>query len=168
MASRGANVPDDVSAAPSADGLDDEVWQRLVDLMSAANEGDTRAWLAMGKHFDDGLSDDRKRESNLYVWFILRFRVIELVQRRLTAGDLNAMALRAFPKYTKILRLPVIFLEDTLRTSFRMPSIGEQPTDNYLFLSAIAAAGVLLEDPAADLVSIRPRVARWRFRDVAR
>jgi hypothetical protein len=132
--------------------------------MIAASRGDTLLWLVVAKHFDDGLAGDSKRESALYLWFILRFRVIELVGRRPAADDLHAMAQRAFPRYSGILRLPVGFLEDTLRAYLRIPPAGEQPAGSYLFLSA-AAAGVLLEDPAAELISIRPRVARWRFRD---
>jgi hypothetical protein len=63
-------------AAPPADGLDDDVWQRLTLVLAAANRADGNA---MAKHLRKfaALPDDKTEAVSKYPWCLLRFRVVE-------------------------------------------------------------------------------------------
>jgi hypothetical protein len=63
-------------AARSADGLDDDVWQRLTLVLAAANCADGNA---MAKHLRKlaALPDDKTEAVSKYLWYLLWFRVVE-------------------------------------------------------------------------------------------
>lgn len=64
-------------AAASADGLDDDVWQRLTLVLAAVvNRADGNA---MAKHLRKraALPDDKTKAASKYLWYLLRFRVVE-------------------------------------------------------------------------------------------
>jgi hypothetical protein len=63
-------------AAPSVDGLDDDVWQRLTLVLAAANRADGNA---MAKHLRKlaALPGDKTEAASKYLWYLLRFRVVE-------------------------------------------------------------------------------------------
>lgn len=63
-------------AAPSADGLDDDVWQRLTLVLAAANRADGNA---MAKHLRKlaAIPDDKSEAASKYLWYLLWFRVVE-------------------------------------------------------------------------------------------
>jgi len=62
-------------AAPSADGLDDDAWQRPTLVLAAANRADGNA---MAKHLRKlaALPDDKAEAASKYLWYLLRFRVV--------------------------------------------------------------------------------------------
>jgi len=63
-------------AAPSADGLDDNVWQRPALVLAAPNRADGNA---MAKHLCKfaALPDDKTEAASKYLWCLLRLRVVE-------------------------------------------------------------------------------------------
>jgi len=150
------------------DGLDDEVWPRLADIMIAANRGDPDTMLKLVRSYDAATSHDQQLAGAAYAAYVLRYRVIEPLRRMPTAEEIVELAARIYPKYSRVIREPVSSLEDALRAVFTMPRPnGTQVAPSArLFICVTAAAGVLLKDPpAADLASMRPRVARWNARD---
>ena len=147
-----------------ANGLDDEVWQRLAGVLSAANRGDGNSFLKLVKRFDAGLTDQRRDEASAYLYYLLRYRVAEVLGRRPVAEDLHDLAVQTHPRYAKVVTEPVGTLEDTLRAVFNMPPTGLQQSGAGLFVSGVAAAGVLLRDPSVDLAPIRSHLAEWRSR----
>ncbi len=152
--------------APSVE-LDEEIWRRLAAALAAANRGDAKGFLRLVQRIDAGLSAQRRDESSNYLAFLLKYRVAEILGRRPTAEDLHDLAVQAHPKYAKVVRLPTVMLEDTLRAVFKMPPTGPQESGARLFISGLAAAGVLLNDPQADLAILRPPLAEWRSSNLA-
>jgi hypothetical protein len=148
----------------SSDGIDEEVWQRLADVLAVANRGDGDTFLRLLKRFDTW-SDERRDQAASYLFYLLRYRVAEILGRRPAAEDLNDLAGRTHPKYAKVVRESVTTLEDTLRAVFMMAPTGTQQWGARLFVSGTAAAGVLFSDPSADLAPIRPHLAAWLSRD---
>jgi hypothetical protein len=155
----------DQSPGGSSDGLDDEVWRRLVGVIAAAHREDKHALAGLLDVFDVGLSEERRRESSGYLYYILRFVVGKTLVKRPTAEDLHQLAAQIYPRYSKVLIVPITTLEDTFRVYLKLPQTGDPLDGSQLFVSAAVAAGVLLKDPAAELASIRPGLARWRFHD---
>jgi hypothetical protein len=154
-------------AAPSADGLDEDAWQCLTAAILAANREDGNG-MAMHIRKFEALpdADDKADAASRYLWYLLRYRVVELLRRRPTAEDLHELASRTYPRYRQVVRESVITLEDTLRAYFRLPPIGSQLPAGRWFVSATATVGVLLDDPATDLEVIRPSLAEWRSRGI--
>jgi hypothetical protein len=151
----------------SPDGLIEQVWQHMAAILAAASRADGNDFARLLRRFDADSSDDERADASAYLWFILRFRVAEMVGHRPTAEDLHDLADKTYPEYAKIISEPMITLEDTLRFFWKMTSAGSQLSGGRLFVSAAAAAGILLHDPRTDLESIRPRVAKWKARGTA-
>lgn len=147
--------------------LDEEVWQRLAAGLVAANRGDGRRFSRLLRRFDSGLPAQRRDESSNYLVFLLRYRVAEISGHRPTAEDLHDLAVQTHPRYAKVINAPVSMLEDTLRAVFMMPPTGPQESGARLFVSAVAAAGVLFNNPSVDLAVVRPHLAEWRSRNLA-
>jgi hypothetical protein len=149
--------------------LDEEAWQRVAAGLIAANRGDASTFSRLLRRFDSGLSAQSRIESYNYLAFFLRYRVAEILGRRPTAEDLHDLAVQAYRKYAKVIRAPApaVMLEDTLRAVFLMPPTGPQESGPTLFVSGVAAAGVLFDDPSHDLTALRPPLAEWRSRNLA-
>lgn len=129
----------------------------------AANRGDGNSYLKLLKRFDDW-PGQRRDEAALYLAYLLRYRVAEILAGRPTAEDLDELAFRIYPRYAKVVTEPAGTLEDTLRAVFEMPPTGPQQSVARLFVSGTATAVVLFNDPRADLAVIRPHLAEWRSR----
>jgi hypothetical protein len=152
------------NVASSSDGLEEEVWQRLADVMTAANRGDGNTFLKLLKRFDAGWSDETRDEASIYLFYLVKYRVVEMLARRPGAEDLHELAVQTHPAYAKVVTEPAGTLEDTLRAIFKLPPTGPQQSGARLFVSGVAAAGVLFNNPSADLAVIRPHLAEWRSR----
>jgi hypothetical protein len=132
--------------------------------MTAANRGDGNTFLKLLQRFDSGLSAQRRDEASAYLAYLLRYRLAEILTRRPTAEDLHDLAVQAHPRYAQVVTEPAGTLEDTLRAVYKMPPTGLQQSGARLFVSGAAAAGVLFDEPSADLAAIRPHLAEWRSR----
>jgi hypothetical protein len=157
--------PRRVALPNSSDGLDEEVWQRLADVLVAANRGDGNTFLKLLTRFDVGWSDHMRDEASIYLFYLLKYRVVEMLARRPETDDLHALAARIYESYARVAREPASTLEDTLRAVFNMPPQGTPQSGARRFVSGAAAAGVLFSDPSTDLAAIRPHLAAWRSRD---
>jgi hypothetical protein len=142
-----------------ADGLDEDAWQRLTGVLTAAHRGDGNTFLKLLQRFEAGWPDQMRDESSAYLVYLLRYRVAEILTRRPTADDLHELAVQTYPSYAKVVTEPAGTLEDTLRAVFKMPPTGPQQSGARMFVSGCAAAGVLFNDPPADLAVIRPHLA---------
>jgi hypothetical protein len=151
---------------PSAE-LDEEIWRRLAAALTAANRGEAKTFSRLLQRIDSGLSAQRRNESSNYLAFLLKYRVAEILGGRPTAGDLHELAVQNYPKYARVMRSSAVMLEDTLRAVFRMPPTGPQESGATLFISGLATAGVLFDDPSDDLAALRPPLAEWRSRNLA-
>jgi hypothetical protein len=71
-------------AAPPADGLDKDAWQCLTAAILAANREDGNGMAMYIRRFE-ALGDDKFDVASRYLWYVLRFRVVQLLRRRPTA-----------------------------------------------------------------------------------
>jgi hypothetical protein len=112
-------------------------------------------------------------KAGVYLWFLLRYRVAELLGRRPSPEDLHALAVRFGPEFAKLIRGDQSRLEDTLLTVFELAADGRKVTGGDAVVMGSAALGVLLDDdPEAQLTAMRPDLADWwrrnadKFRDL--
>lgn len=80
-----------------ADCLDEDVWQRLAGVLTAANRGGGSTFVKLLQRFDDWRGQSRD-EAALYLAYLLRYRVAEILAGRPTAEDLHELAFKTYPK----------------------------------------------------------------------
>jgi hypothetical protein len=155
------------SSRPSggpADALDERKWQILTDGVSAAREGQldfaqvaTRR-LASQVPFDSQIS--------AYIWWLLRYKAVDIAGGRPTESDLHAIAERFGPRFRALVRDDGDLLEDTLLTVFSLGSGEREVTAARFLVAGMAALGVLMDDPAAEMLALRPDLSRWWERNL--
>jgi hypothetical protein len=125
------------------DGLDGELWERLSDIMAASSSGDANAFTALLASYNAEIADEKRSTASAYVTYILRFLIIDPLHRRPTGADLRRVADQIFPRYAMVVRAPADLLEATLRAVFQMPQPRMRYDSAQMFVSAVAAVGVL-------------------------
>lgn len=158
---RGAGI----DSAPPADGLDALSWDTLCQSAVAAHRGDAEAHVAPLLRLEREAPLDTK--AGLYLWYLLRYRVAELMGRKPSAEDLHALAERFYPKFAKLIRGDQRQLEDTLLSVFALAAEGRKVTGGNAVVMGTAALGVLLDDPEVELVVMRPHLANWWAQNAA-
>lgn len=94
------------------------------------------------------------------MWYILEYRVHDILQRRPTPDDLRQLASSANSRFKRLIHENDASLEDTLCTVFKFASGDRQVTGGRLLVAGSAAISVLIDGPAA-LRTVRPPLARW-------
>ena len=152
------------------DGLDGLSWDVLCQSVVAAHRGDAEAHVAPLLRYEREVPRDGR--AGLYLWYLLRYRVAELVGRRPGPEDLHALAERFYPPFAKLIRADRSQLEDTLLTVFGLTAEDRKVSGGTGVVMGSAALGVLLDDPETELAAMRPHLAGWRrahadeFRDL--
>jgi hypothetical protein len=166
-ASRQARAGD---ANRADDGLDGLSWDVLCQSLAAAHRGDPDAHVAPLLRYEREVPHDT--QAGIYLWYLLRYRVAELLGRRPSSEDLHALAERFYPAFAKLIRGDVRQLEDTLLTVFGLAPADRKVSGGMGVVMGSAALGVLLDDPEPDLAAMRPHLAEWQranadeFRDL--
>jgi hypothetical protein len=158
--------PGDGSGQPtgSGAGLDPANWEILCDAVAAAHDGDVVASQAATRRFDTDVPPDS--QVGMYLWFLLRYRVVEMLGHRPSAEDLQGIAARAESRYNVIIRPGECPLVNVLRTVFVLAAKGEEVTAGGFVVAGAAALGALLNDPAADMEMMRPYLTDWWQRNL--
>jgi hypothetical protein len=149
----------------SADGLDDQVWQILRVAVIAAGRGDVPATHMATRRFDTDVPVDGR--ASTYIWWLLRYRVAQLVGRRPTAEDLQEIAARQLDKFG-VLITDISVLEDVLLTVWHLAPPEREVKAGRFVVAGVAALGVLLDDPVADLEAVRLDLAAWWQKNLAK
>lgn len=155
----------DVDSAPPAEGLDALTWDTLCQSVAAAHRGDAEAHVAPLLRLEREAPHDTK--VGLYLWYLLRYRVAELLGRKPSPGDLHALAERFYPEFAKLIRGEHSQLEDTLLSVFALAAKGRKITGGNAVVMGTAALGVLLDDPEVELAAMRPHLVTWWARNAA-
>jgi hypothetical protein len=148
------------SGAPGpADGLDARAWAVVCESATAAHHGDA------GAHVAPLLRYEREAPQDIvvgaYLWYLLRYRVVELLKVRPSAEDLRALADRYYPAFSKLIRGDQGQLAGTLLTVFALAAEDRKVSGGKAAVLGSAALGVLLEHPQAELAAMRPHLAAW-------
>jgi hypothetical protein len=149
--------------ASQTDGLDDDVWQTICDAVSAAHSGDPDATHAATDRFAARRPFDS--QPNLYLTWLLRYRVADVLGHRPSAAELLSMAEAARSASARILRDPA-YVDRTLLTVWKLASAEQELESGQLLVGLVAALGVLLTDPLRQLQEVRPQLADWFRRNL--
>lgn len=150
--------------ASMGDGLDDEIWDLLRGYILIVAGGDAAAARSVIPRLERDLPNDGQAAT--YIWYGLRYRVIEIMERRPTPEDLHELAISTWPRLGELIHGDDRLVEDLLRSVFRFPPLRDEITGAKLIVLGSAALGALLNDPAADLDVIRPHLAEWWRRNL--
>jgi hypothetical protein len=167
---RGSRRASTGDAGPADDGLDGLSWDVLCQSVAAAHRGDAQAHAAPLLRYEREVPRDTR--AGVYLWYLLRYRVAELLGRRPSPEDLHALAERSYPAFARLIRGDRSQLEDTLFTVFGLACEGRKVGGGMGVVMGSAALGVLLDDPETELAAMRPHLAQWRrasadeFRDL--
>jgi hypothetical protein len=142
----------------SRDALDETTWQILCAAAIAAHRGDVHASHMATRRFDIDVPVDGR--AGTYIWWLLRYRLAQLLGRRPSRGDLTQIAGYTEARFGIVIQ-DASLLEDLLLTVWRLAPPGRQVTGGRFLIAGVAALGVLLNDPAADLEAVRPDLAAW-------
>ena len=146
------------------DGLDEARLQILYEAMAAAHRGDADAAAAAGLRIGTDISVDG--QAGMYVWYLLRYQVAEMLGHTPSADDLHQIAGRCYPAFSIVVRGDSRLLENTLRTAFALATAQEHVTGGKLVLFGALAVGVLMDNPETELAAIRPHLAAWWQRNI--
>jgi len=152
-----------VSAVDGNDGLDESIWQTICEAVSAVSRGDPAAAQAATDRFAIRVPFDS--QPTLYLWWLLRYRVANVLGRRPTADDLHEISQTARSEVLRIVRDPR-YVENTLLTVWKLASAEQEMESGRLLVGSVVALGVLLGDPDEDLEGARPHLAEWWRRNL--
>jgi hypothetical protein len=148
-----------------ADGLDEPTWGILCESTEAAHRGDARAHVAPLLRLEQVPPHDIV--VGFYLWYLLRYRVAEMLGGRPSPQDLHALAGRYCPHFSKLIHGDQRQLEDTLMSVFAFADEDKRVRGADAVVMGSAALGVLLDDPAHELTAMRPYLAEWWLRNKA-
>lgn len=156
------------SGSAAFDGLDDNVWRRLQAIVGVAFGGDADEFARLWQKLEAEVTDDQRGLAGIYVWYLLEYRVHDILQRRPVPADLHRLASDgANSRFLKIIKKNEASLENTLRTIFKFASGDEQVTAGRLLVAGSAAISALLDD-TAQLDAMRAPLGRWYSTHAAR
>jgi hypothetical protein len=146
------------------DELDATKWEILCEGVVASHDGDAAAAHAATRRLSAHVPFDS--QISMYLWYLLRYRVAEMVGGRPSAEDLKDISAQAYPRFSVIIRGDDSVLEKVLRTVFKLASKDEELASGLFFVTGMAALGVLLNDPATEMEAMRPHLADWWRRNL--
>jgi hypothetical protein len=141
--------------------LDEEVWTLLSEVVLAANRGDQVDFASSTTALTQTLDLQRQRLAGLYLWYLLRFRIVALVGNRPTESDLMGLVDRSRSRFAAIADKDPSLLGRTLLSAFNIAEPADSVTGAEFSVASSVALGVLLEDPVSDLDPMRPPLIRW-------
>jgi len=157
--------PEGRDAPALGDGLDESAWKVLCESTQAAHRGDARAHVAPLLRYEQETPDDTG--VGFYLWYLLRYRVLQILGRRPSREDLQMLAERFYPQFSALIRGNQRQLEDTLLTVFAFADDDRKVSGGNAIVIGSAALGVLLDDPKSRLTEMRPHLAEWWQRNKA-
>jgi hypothetical protein len=163
------NSPDSgPGTVPHRDGVNDEVWRRLREIVSAANRGNAKTHVLAFATWPVDLPLAGQQRAGAYLLYLLYRQVKLTVGRPPTPEDLHELTVSAYPRFREILLAEEAQLEETFRRVFEFPPLRAplKPGDFAVFSSV--ALGVLQANPQEELEVMRPGLASWLRRNQER
>jgi hypothetical protein len=158
--SRPGSAPDAAGSGKSGDALDKVAWEVLSGVVAAASTGDANAHAEVFRRWPADVPGEGRRAS-VYLWFLLRYRVAEVLGRRPAPEDLHELAVRVYPRFARLTRQDEGRLEATFRTVFDSAESPDHLRGSMFLILGTAALGALLDDAEPELAVMRPHLAEW-------
>jgi hypothetical protein len=110
-----------------------------------------------------------QQRSSMYLWFLLNYRIQEILQRRPSPSDLHDLALATVSKVRDILiRIDESKLEEVYRVVFEITPVGSGLDPGEFSAVGLVALGVLLTEPTEQLAAMRREMTDWWSRNYRR
>ena len=139
--------------------VDADAWQKVNDLVLAANAMDLAAFRVAYVALDD--LDDFQVAAG-YLYYLLWRRASFLIRKKEPSlDDIAKLADLVYSRWTQLVVADKVALEHTLRTVLGKSEFGAQVGGTFFAAYTSAALGVLLEDAEHELEEMRPYVASW-------
>lgn len=151
-------------AASAEDGLDEQIWELLRGFMAAVGRGDASGARSAIPRLEHDLPNDGQAAA--YIWYVLRYRVVEILGRKPASEDLHELATSTWPALAAIVHGDAQLVEDVLRSVFKHAPAQDDITGAKLIVLGSVTLAVLLDDPSRDLEVIRPHLAEWWRRNL--
>ena len=158
----------DSAARPRGDGVNDEVWRRLREIVSAANRGDSRAHVLAFTTWPSELPLASQQRAGAYLLYLLYRQVKVILGRTPSPEDLHKLAASNYPRFHEVLVADEGQLEETFRRAFEFRPLRAPLTPAEFAVFSSVALGVLLANPEQDLEAMRPGLAAWLRRNQER
>jgi hypothetical protein len=145
----------------SGSALDEAVWGHVVGMIQAAHDLSHLGYMDRVKEF--ARQDiPRQRVAWLYVWFILRHAVGEVIQGRIPSDeDLARISRDYMDPFHALVGGGQPTFEDLLRTAWlRDPRIKKLSSGEQVVFGC-AAIGILLKNPKHTLGLVKPQLNEW-------
>jgi hypothetical protein len=150
------------AGSTATDGLDELRWRLLCKMVIAASTSDpTAAHRACSQLAQQRPSEPRDGHAAMYLWYLIRHRILEMLGQAPTEDDLHDLAVRFNPRFARIGRQDANLLERTLRTYYELSTLDDEVAGGLLVVAGTAALGVMLDNPRAQLKAMRPHLANW-------
>lgn len=151
-------------AGSRPDGLDEDVWARLVEIVTAANRGDADAHAVAVLAFAKRVPLPGHRQAGAYLLYLLYHQVKAVFGRVPREEGLHDLAVSTYPRVREVVVTNETLLEETFRRALQLPASRVPLTIGEFMLFGSAALGVLLRDPLGELEKMRPGLAVWMWR----
>lgn len=142
--------------------LDEEVWDRLIGIVTAAHEMDKASFVARARSFAEEVPLPGHQRAGLYLWYLLRNALGGKVGGRVpTDAELTRISRDYVARFSTVVDADRPILEDTFRHVFERAPLKKEITPGELLVLGPAALGVLYEDPDAELSRMKPHLNNW-------
>jgi hypothetical protein len=144
---------------PTTGGLDEKLWNLLATTVEAAARGHAKKFDEQIDAFASKLSLQSQRLYGYYVYFLLKTAIIKDAGDAPNDAQIESLAARVGPDYTKLLPGAEASLLEVLRAPFGLHEKTLNGAEHTLF--STAALGALLRDPKRQLPEMRPALDAW-------
>jgi hypothetical protein len=142
--------------------LDEEVWDRLTAIIMAAHELDREKFLALLRSFGEQVKHPGHQRAGLYLWFVLRNALAGKVGgREPTDAELADISRDYAERFSIVVDADRPILEDNFRKVLELAPLKKEIGPGDLVVLALAAIGVLWNDPGLALSRIKPGLSSW-------
>jgi hypothetical protein len=145
----------------SKDALDEVVWDHVVRMVRAAHGLSHADYMARATELGRE-SLPRQKQASLYVWYLLRNAVGEIIEWRVPSDeDLQRISHAYFGGFRALVGRDESTFEDLLLRVWERPRRAGKMSFGDLAVLGAAAIGILYQDPDKSLAWVRPRLNTW-------
>lgn len=146
------------------EGLDENVWGRLVEIVAAASRGDADGHALAVLTFSKRVPLAGHQQAGAYLTYLLYHQMRKALGRVPTGEDVPDLTLSTYPKFREVVVADEAMLEEAFRKALQLPPLRTALTAGEFMLLSSAALGAMLVDPIAGLDALRPGLALWIWR----
>jgi hypothetical protein len=142
--------------------IDEEIWDRLTEIIKAAHELNREAFVAHARSFADEMKLPKQQRAGLYLWYLLRNALGGTVGGRVpTDIELAQISRDYLERFNAVVDADRATMEDVFRKVFERAPLEKEVGPGALLVLAPAALGVIYPDPDVELNRMKPHLNNW-------